>query len=370
MATFALGEPDIQLVNLKGRIFRKQVIKHKEEASSNSKGKKKAETFVNEDDVEMKESSRREKPYYDDECAADASEFQVERDEATKTYKLKFNVPSVFYGRIIGKGGDVRSRIQSDTGATITIPKMNDKSEEIVIKGTTEAAVVSAKTRIDIIIEKAKNSLPYTHFLSIPLNDPALQEKVNALYDDILRTQSFSRGVEPSIMGSPKTFHLTILMLKLFSNEQIEQAKSVLKTAHAKLYDILATRSLILTLEGLEYMNDDPGEVDVLYAKVKQDEAGDKLQQICKHLVSLFSVAGLAPPQELDVKLHATLLNTRFRTQDEDNQSRQTFDASGILSNYGNISLGSYKIPALHLSQRGVYDLNGFYHSVATVAFP
>ena len=49
---------------------------------------------------------------------------------------------------------------------------------------------------------------------------------------------------------------------------------------------ILSTRPLLgqgdleVTIEGLEYMNDDPGEVDVLYAKV-QEHSG-RLQVLCR----------------------------------------------------------------------------------------
>ena len=42
---------------------------------------------------------------------------------------------------------------------------------------------------------------------------------------------------------------------------------------------LLGQGDLEVTIEGLEYMNDDPGEVDVLYAKV-QEQSG-RLQVFC-----------------------------------------------------------------------------------------
>jgi activating signal cointegrator complex subunit 1 len=44
---------------------------------------------------------------------------------------------------------------------------------------------------------------------------------------------------------------------------------------------------------GVEYMNDDPAEVDVLYGKVHVKDGPEVLQQIADGVVHCFSSAGL-----------------------------------------------------------------------------
>jgi hypothetical protein len=162
-------------------------------------------------------------------------------------------------------------KIQKETGATIIIPNADSGSEEVIIRGPNETAVLNARTRLDIIRDAAYKSLPYSHFLSLPLTGKQFCEIVPA------------EGLEPSLFGSPDTMHVTLLMLKLFSKDevrdltlnqssltissQIERAKALMKKISAQVYDTLETRSLVVQVGDLEVMNDDPSRADVLYLK-------------------------------------------------------------------------------------------------------
>lgn len=86
------------------------------------------------------------------------------------------------------------------------------------------------------------------------------------------------------------------------------------------------------------------------------------------------------------VKLHMTLLNTRFRfvyerqrtyllrrgdEATEASKERETFDAREILSMYGSVVLEEkLKIESLHLSQRGSYGPDGYYTCVHKWTLP
>jgi hypothetical protein len=66
------------------------------------------------------------------------------------------------------------------------------------------------------------------------------------------------------------------------------------------------------------------------------------------------------------VKLHATVINTRHRRrppqqqQQQQQQARVGFDGSALLREWGDaLDLGSFTVPALHCSQRGVYSSQG-----------
>eukprot|EP00026_Physarum_polycephalum_P010096 Phypoly_transcript_10247.p1 GENE.Phypoly_transcript_10247~~Phypoly_transcript_10247.p1 ORF type:complete len:378 (+),score=67.83 Phypoly_transcript_10247:179-1312(+) len=369
------GEPDQLLANVNGRIFRKVKIDHgskKPGSSTSSLPKFSANVYGDEQ-----------------ECAE--NNYKIEKDPQFETYRIRFNLHNAFYKFIIGKAGATKNKIQQETGATITIPKQDSKSDEIIIKGPSEASVSSAKTRLDVIVASALPSVPFTHFLSIPLRDEdgKLHAKLGQLRDDILAKFGGNKDMHPSIFQDPQQFHLTILMLKLYSLEDVQKAQKILQDAGPKLYDIVGTRSVIIHMKGLEYMNDDPHEVDVLYVKVTDE--GKCLQELCKYLVDLFCMAGLAPPQDRDVKLHATFINTKLRESEDgkkdergkrderdgrrdgrrEEKERMAIDAAPIFAAFGDVDLGTCKATGIHLSQRGEFEeKTGYWKSVATVKLP
>lgn len=75
-------------------------------------------------------------------------------------------------------------------------------------------------------------------------------------------------------------------------------------------------------------MNDDPGRVDVLYAKCL--DSSNRLQKIADYLVQTFVDCGLMERQYERVKIHATLMNTLFKME-SDQGVRPTFNARPIL---------------------------------------
>ena len=92
-----------------------------------------------------------------------------------------------------------------------------------------------------------------------------------------------------------------------------------------------------------------------------------------------------------DIKLHATVLNTRHRWQTHGNQGNNTqgaragegpqqqqqrqhyqertpFDGRWLLANFGDLDLGVQNISQIHLSQRGKYADDGYYHAIDTMS--
>merc|ERR1711874_589346 len=119
---------------------------------------------------------------------------------------------------------------------------------------------------------------------------------------------------------------------------------------------------------GLEYMNDDPAEVDVLYAKIVDEEG--RLQQAAEAIVDKFVESGLMGRQYDRVKLHVTLMNTLFRKESGDVgdkndflENRESFDARPVFEKWGGVRLGRVVIGEVHLSQRraGRRSKEGYY---------
>jgi activating signal cointegrator complex subunit 1 len=75
---------------------------------------------------------------------------------------------------------------------------------------------------------------------------------------------------------------VTVIALITISDELKEKATRLLNECKKQVYDLLNTRSLVVKLEGLEYMNDDPRAVDVLYIKVGTKN-GEKQRETYLH---------------------------------------------------------------------------------------
>ncbi|KAE8284131.1 Activating signal cointegrator 1 complex subunit 1 [Larimichthys crocea] len=236
-------------------------------------------------------------------------------EQTDKGFRCAVDVPSVLYKYIIGKKGETRKRLEFDTKTSINIPKQGVEGQ-IVITGSHKAAVSSALTRVELLLESFRKKQPFTHFLSLPLNDPKIQEGFLRFKDEVLKQCSQDHGCQNIIR------------------------------------DLTEGKPLPLEVTGIEYMNDDPAMVDVLYAKVNVKDRSDRLQMIAERLVEHFASAGLMVREWDRVKLHGTVMNTLFRKdstgEDTGGPGRQTtsereaFDARNILKKFASTGLSIF----------------------------
>ena len=118
------------------------------------------------------------------------------------------------------------------------------------------------------------------------------------------------RGLDISLFQRAAKLHLTFGTLTLLNEAEVTVASELLQDSHELLASTLGDQPLILHLRGLEYMNDAPTEVDVLYAQLAQGHNKDRLQLLADGLVERFVDAGLLRREFDSVKLHVTLMNT------------------------------------------------------------
>ncbi|PIK51488.1 putative activating signal cointegrator 1 complex subunit 1-like [Apostichopus japonicus] len=319
-------------------------------------------------------------PYQEDEeiftsqdNEGDDSEF-IDVQETDKGFSLSMEVPSAFYGRIIGKGGETRRRIEDETQCKINIPNRGSRSEVVMIHGSNRNGVISAKTRIDLLVEEARQKQPFTHFLSLPLNTESLQGSFEEFREDVLRQCHGTVDLSEAIFQKPCKLHLTITTLVLLSKMEVMKAKELLQICQKEVVEpILQGERLDVDVRGLECMNDEPGKVRVLYAKVEPRNKTNKLQLIADGLMERFRAAGLARVDYDRVKIHATLMNCAF-WKDFDGQGRTSevtsyFDSRPIMEKFGDYMFGSHTIDSVHISERSSYDANGFYLSAGVINF-
>ncbi|XP_018566384.1 activating signal cointegrator 1 complex subunit 1-like [Anoplophora glabripennis] len=279
----------------------------------------------------------------------------------TKSGKFmsSFYVPSSLLSYVIGAKGVRLKGLQRSTNTLIKVPKLNEKGE-VKITGDTERNVASARTQLSMIVMKQKDKLPISHFVSIPMVSDKVKEKLMEFQDRILRQPP--KGVTPSIFQKPEKLHLTICTLTLVDDEEIKAAKEVLQQCYDEIISTYFNKNekLKIALQGLEIMNDDPSEVNVLYGIVEMADSSqrEKLQEIADKIAEYYYKSGLARRQYDRVKLHVTLMNTRFRNADE---KPETFDARQILAQFRNYCFGSVDFSNIHLSVRFTTGEDNYY---------
>lgn len=324
-----------------------------------------------------------------------------------------------------GKCGFTQRRIEEEFGVKIIFPT-SKKESSIVIEGVSSDGVTGALEKIKNILEEAIKSggLDYSHFVSLPLAvHGELVEKVTDFQNTILdsciedrnadsnsdedcndndymeglpegadvavkldvqekqhiRHESDARstnklGIEKSIFLKPKQLHLTVLMLKLHKKDRIDLAAEVLQKISSKVVDALDHRPLSIRLKGLACMRGSPAKAHVVYAPVEEIGGEERLLRACQVIIDAYLEAGLALKQDAEkaLKLHATLMNTRQRKRRQKERKRLSvpFDARDIFKKYGSMEWGEFLLPEVHLSQRFLYDDNGYYHCCGSIPLP
>ncbi|CAH2000562.1 unnamed protein product [Acanthoscelides obtectus] len=307
------------------------------------------------------------KPYEDNE------EGLIDCEDVEDTYDIlltksgkfmtSFYVPSSLLAYIIGPKGSKLKSLQRNTNTLIKVPRVNEKGD-VKVTGDTERSVASARTQISLIVMQRKDKVPFSHFVSIPVNSEGIKAKFMEFKDDILRDPP--RGVTESIFQTPNKLHLTICTLTLLDEEEITAAKKILQNCYNEVITKLLQKNKTyrIIVEGIEIMNDDPSEVNVLYGKVHMSNEADtlKLQEVADRIADYYYKSGLARRQYDKVKLHATLMNTTFRNVEE---KQEKIDASDILQKYATYHFGSSPFENIHLSIR--FTGRGDYYEPALV---
>ncbi|XP_023319707.1 activating signal cointegrator 1 complex subunit 1 [Eurytemora carolleeae] len=119
-------------------------------------------------------------------------------DEFSGGFRASLQVSSNFFPLIIGKGGQIKIRLEKETGTRIVIPRKGLEGD-VVVSGTQRHGVVRCCNRIDKMIMSSRHKQPFTHFLSLPVNSNNLQQTFSKFKKEVLDNCSGSRGVEESI---------------------------------------------------------------------------------------------------------------------------------------------------------------------------
>ncbi|MED6208941.1 hypothetical protein PIB30_049780 [Stylosanthes scabra] len=357
-----------------------------------------------------------------------------ESSSSIEKHSISVEVGTSLFRFIKGKGGSTQQKIEEELGVKISIP--TSKEDDFVsIEGTSVDSVTSAAEKIQAIIDESVNSrnLDYSHFISLPLAiHPELVDKLINFQNSILGNEdactnenedttenkevdqlskenadvavelkvedgsaavkvnltniplvsyapkasksstSSDLGIDKSIFIKPKTFHLTVLMLKLWNKDRVKRATEVLQSISTKVMDALDNRPLSIRLKGLDCMKGSLAKARVLYAPVEEIGSEGRLLRACQVIIDAYTEAGLVLENDAkqSLKLHATVMNARHRKRKTWTKKVDSFDARGIFKQYGSEEWGEYLIREAHLSQRFSFDENGYYHCCTSITFP
>jgi len=308
------------------------------------------------------------------------------------------HIPSCLHAYMIGAKHAVRKQMEKETSTQIQYPPRGSTSSNITVAGERRSWVKSCVTRLQLMSSDIRWRVPFTHFVSVKLAGP-----VHEAFDQFRKVVS-SRydSIHGSLFQETNKLHLTLTTLSLLDDYEMRDGQELLK--RLDLDSILGGTKLEVNVRGLEVMNDDPSDVDVLYAKVKCKDGSDRLQKLADYVVGKFVNAQLAETQYDRVKLHATLINSKFRPglkgsstlkmdthnnnnnsgrrdggggggggrqerKDDFSKTRQSFDASGLLTSHQlvNFDFGSLVIEEILISARSNFnDDDGYYTTFAS----
>ena len=204
-------------------------------------------------------------------------------------YALKIHVCNVFYPYIIGKRGSTKASIESDTRTKMKIPRENEnrgnENNFIQIYGNDKASVLASKKRIDTLIESFRKKQEITHFVAVPVGpNPSLRQRFEQFKSEILSDVkcSISKGIDELAFQKGARLHLTLRALYLGDSYERKQATKILESFKTEyLNELMKGKPKIqLHIKGLDYMNDDPSEVSVLYAKAEEVGNGGLFKQL------------------------------------------------------------------------------------------
>nr|TKW11982.1 hypothetical protein SEVIR_5G007400v2 [Setaria viridis] len=355
----------------------------------------------------------------------EVSGFNKDLDESNvyETYSFSIEVDVPLMRFVKGKGGSMQKKIEEDTGVKIIFPS----SREETSVGTSSESIRKASQMIANVLEEAVQSrmLDYSHFISLPLAiHPDLVDKLNYFQSSILGASASNEesdqderrsegsidemdhdhkqadgssvsinlqvqeesvqvkmdskgsrsdfGIDKTIFIKPKTFHLTVVMLKLWNKDRIAKASEVLQSISSQVNEALENRPISIQLRGLTCMKGSPAKARVVYAPVLEVGGEGRLARACKVIIDAFVKSGLVLERDArqELKLHATIMNVRHRKSKQRNRWNDSFDARDIFRKYGKEEWGEYHIPEVHLSQRFKFDESGYYHCCSSIPLP
>ena len=246
-----------------------------------------------------------------------------------------------FQRHIFKNNGLIKTMIESETDTKIGYCPNNRNAIAITYKN--ESSLIALHKKLKSITAHVRKKMHPTHFVSIPVHSEEILGNLKKFQDlcaDI---------IHPHRVQYPSKLHITIGVLKLLSDEEIQQACTALSEFAAMIPSIIGDKPLHGTLKNLRTMRSDAWSAKVVCSEFILSDGSERLQELADKCMGFFVEKGLMEYEfgRKSVLLHCTLINTRWNKS-----GPRTIDASGILSDEFQLrSLGNCVLSRMDLNE-------------------
>ncbi|ENN72522.1 hypothetical protein YQE_10862, partial [Dendroctonus ponderosae] len=270
-------------------------------------------------------------------------------------YSAKIKLPKWYHPRL-SKISDLSSTLAPD--------------DTIVVENDDKASLAKALGRLHSTVTQLRLKSAPLQFTCIPCTHPTIQKSFLYLRSQLLSMQDEIPGLDASIFMSHLKLHVTIDVYSLFDEVERAEAVKALEEYRPTLEELLQrTGPMSLDIGTLDCMNSNLKNVNVLYANARfRDESPQvTLQAVVDGIAEHFYQRGLARKDPRSIKLHMTVLNSKYRKSCKGKWTRHGVDATKILERFKDFHFGQCSFDAVHLSHMSLRGSDGFYEPLAVM---
>lgn len=206
--------------------------------------------------------------------------------------------------------------------------------------------------------KKPKRIMP-NYFLAIRVSNPQIHSGIQIVQDSIT---AHNEKLTPALIPLA-TLHLTLMVMHLEDDEQIQKATEVLNQCRTSLEPILCNSTLRLTFSGLDHFGH-----QVLYVKLFGEEEMEVLKSVVNIVRETFTKEGIPSTDSREFSPHLTVMKLSRNPKLRKNGIKKIPAES--YSSWVDMSFGEEPVNALQLcSMNKKKEKDGFYKCVATVTF-
>ncbi len=201
------------------------------------------------------------------------------RELPSGMFEAEIRTDASLFGKVIGRAGATKARLEKESGATITIPRSAKREgpASLKVSAPSRSALDGCLARLAPLLASRRGGGGgsggggaaggrRTHFLAIPLRDATLDRGV-AEFQRLVPDPA-GAGIAEEMFAPAARLHLTLCTLSLDERkgkDMLRRATTTLASAlaAARAQGVLPPKSPPgqICVKGVQYMNDDPSAV-------------------------------------------------------------------------------------------------------------
>ncbi|KAG8444552.1 hypothetical protein GDO86_009640 [Hymenochirus boettgeri] len=224
--------------------------------------------------------------------------------------------------------------------------KVKKKTKRKLLEETEDGATVKKQKRAN-------------YFVSLPILNPKILCDIQTFQDTVLqKDQRLARAMIPK-----GTFHLTLFVMHLATEEDINLATSALLDSKGPVEEVLQGKTLVLSFHGVaEFKN------EVIFGKMTEDDSQVTLKEISETIEKIFNRKGITSFGNKGFIPHLTFMKLS-RSPKLRKQGLKKIDAS-LYKEFQDHNFGQEFLVRLDLcSMLKKRQENGYYHTEASIHF-